>query len=123
MIQIVVPYPPTLNHFYQRSGKRVFRSKEYRDFLGQVGWIWTTSVPGKWSPEGRFSVLLDVYPPDHRKRDLDNVVKPLFDALTLSRAWGDDSQVYAFSVKRRESDKDNPRVEVRIFRGVPKGVF
>ena len=121
MIQFVIPYPPTVNHFYQRSGKRVFRSKEYRDFIGRVGWIWTASAPGNWKTDGRFSVNLEVFPPDYRKRDLDNIVKATFDALTQSCAWRDDSQVEALHVRRRSPDKENPRVVVVIIRGVPKG--
>ena len=121
MIQIVLPYPPTLNHFYQRSGKRVFRSKEYRDFIGRVGWIWKISAPGNWRQEGRIAVNIEVVPPDYRKRDLDNIVKATFDALTRAGAWKDDSQVEALHVRRRSPDKENPRVVVGIFHGVPKG--
>ena len=34
-----------------------------------------------------------LYPPDQRRRDIDNYNKALFDALTLTGVWEDDSQV------------------------------
>ncbi|NBW23084.1 MAG: RusA family crossover junction endodeoxyribonuclease, partial [Caulobacteraceae bacterium] len=35
----------------------------------------------------------EAFPPDKRKRDLDNVLKSLLDALTHANVWDDDSQI------------------------------
>ena len=42
---------------------------------------------------GRLGARVDVYPPDRRKRDLDNVLKAIFDALTHAGVYVDDSQI------------------------------
>jgi crossover junction endodeoxyribonuclease RusA len=52
--------------------------------------------------EGRLSVTVDIYPPDRRKRDLDNVLKALFDGITHAGVWEDDSQIDELHVYRRD---------------------
>jgi crossover junction endodeoxyribonuclease RusA len=47
------------------------------------------------------SVEIDVFPPDKRVRDLDNILKPLLDAMTAAGCWHDDSQVANLRVTRR----------------------
>lgn len=64
------------------------------------------SVPG-FAPlgvramAGPIDVTVDVYPPDRRRRDIDNLQKGLFDALQYARIYGDDSQIERFTVERR----------------------
>jgi len=43
--------------------------------------------------QGDVSVGMVLYPPDRRRRDLDNYRKALWDALTHAGIWEDDSQV------------------------------
>ena len=51
---------------------------------------------------GRLFVRVDVYPPDRRRRDLDNVQKALFDALEHGGAYGDDSQIVKIALEKHE---------------------
>lgn len=41
----------------------------------------------------RLQVWIEAYVPDRRKRDLDNIKKPLLDALTHAGVWNDDCQI------------------------------
>ena len=41
--------------------------------------------------EGPLELLISVAPPNRRRRDSDNFMKPLMDALTRARVWTDDS--------------------------------
>ena len=68
---------------------------------------------------GPVEVSLDVYFPDKRRRDLDNVLKAVMDALN-GVAYQDDSQIVRLKVVRLV-DRDNPRVEVTINPGVGAG--
>jgi crossover junction endodeoxyribonuclease RusA len=43
---------------------------------------------------------LEAYPPDRRKRDIDNLVKPTLDALTKAGVWLDDEQVEELTIRR-----------------------
>ncbi|NBW22487.1 MAG: RusA family crossover junction endodeoxyribonuclease, partial [Caulobacteraceae bacterium] len=40
---------------------------------------------------GSVRVVIEAFPPDRRKRDLDNILKSLLDALTHAGVWEDDS--------------------------------
>ena len=42
---------------------------------------------------GPLRVVIEAFPPDKRKRDLDNVLKSLLDSLTHAGVWEDDSQI------------------------------
>jgi crossover junction endodeoxyribonuclease RusA len=42
---------------------------------------------------GPLRVLLVAHPPDHRRRDIDNIQKPTLDALQHAGVYGDDSQI------------------------------
>lgn len=42
---------------------------------------------------GPVSVVIEAFPPDKRRRDLDNLLKGLFDSLTHAGVWLDDYQV------------------------------
>jgi crossover junction endodeoxyribonuclease RusA len=44
-----------------------------------------------------------VHPPDRRRRDLDNILKALLDALQYGGAYQDDSQIDSLQVVRSKS--------------------
>ncbi len=50
---------------------------------------------------GPLRVEIEVYPPDRRRRDIDNVQKALLDALEHGRAFRDDSQIVELKIERR----------------------
>ncbi|EPR8379442.1 RusA family crossover junction endodeoxyribonuclease [Klebsiella variicola] len=58
-------------------------------------------------------VVIVLYPPDYRRRDLDNYNKALFDALTYAGIWEDDSQVKRMTIEWGENAKGG-RVEITI---------
>lgn len=62
---------------------------------------------------GRVMLDIDACPPDRRRRDIDNLLKPALDALTDAGAWLDDSQVAALSIVRRPPVPGG-RLDVRI---------
>lgn len=97
-----LPYPPTTNTYYRKWNNRMVISARGREFAKQVA-----AVVGKVKPiADRASVTIDLYPPDKRKRDIDNTIKPIFDALTKAGVWVDDSQVDALSVVRNPQAKN-----------------
>lgn len=50
---------------------------------------------------GRVEVLVEAYPPDRRKRDLDNILKPLLDVIEDYGIVEDDEQVDIITIRRR----------------------
>jgi crossover junction endodeoxyribonuclease RusA len=50
---------------------------------------------------GLLVVEVAVYPPDSRRRDIDNVQKALLDALQHGGVYADDSQIVRLTIEKR----------------------
>jgi len=62
---------------------------------------------------GRIALAMDAFPPDHRRRDLDNIQKPVLDALEHAGVYEDDSQIDLLITRRREAVADG-RLTIEI---------
>lgn len=108
-----LPYPPSVNHYWGTRGKVRFIGAAGKAFRQAAMLAWyATKAQGFGN--ARIKVTVEVYPPDRRKRDLDNVLKAAFDALGHARAYEDDSQIDWLSVERKEVRKDAPGLLVTI---------
>jgi crossover junction endodeoxyribonuclease RusA len=79
VIEIELPYPPSVNHYYRNVGPRTLISREGRRYRERVQA--QLAALGIRPLSGRLVVRVEVYPPDNRRRDLDNLQKSLWDAL------------------------------------------
>ncbi len=115
MIEIELPYPPSVNHYWRHVGPRVLISREGRTFRNCVcSLLAQASVRSLASPlSGPLEIQIDVYPPDNRRRDLDNLQKSLLDALQHGGVYFDDSQIVRILIEKRECVADG-KVVVRI---------
>ena len=101
-IILELPWPPSVNHYWRRVGNRTVISKKGREYkaacqrsvLEQLGALPRLSC--------RLSVQVDLYPPDRRRRDIDNSAKALLDGLTTAGVWHDDQQIDELSLLRCE---------------------
>lgn len=105
MIQIQLPWPPTLNSYWtpMRCGAfaKMRVSPDGKLYHDQV----LNTVRAVLGPVGpkmstRLRVELELRPPDRRVRDLDNYCKALLDSLTKADVWVDDSQIDELIVRR-----------------------
>lgn len=90
VITLKLPYPPSINNYYGIKGSRKFIKKEGREFRTVVVDALRTYA---WTHEPlteRLQVWVEVFPPDRRRRDLDNIKKALLDALTHAGIYEDD---------------------------------
>lgn len=60
----------------------------------------TRNLQTKFTSCERLSLTIDAYPPDRRKRDLDNILKSLLDALQHAGIYSDDSQIDILKISR-----------------------
>lgn len=90
-IHLTLPYPPSVNHYWGQSGKRRFIGKKGKEFRDKV--IKIVNCEKISTLFGRLSVTVYLYPPDRRKRDLDNCMKSLLDACEHASCYENDSQI------------------------------
>lgn len=99
-MELELPYPPSINHYWRRAGPRTLISRTGRAFRSEVVAILQKQRRPKLL--GRLGVEVDLYPPDRRRRDVDNVMKSLLDALQQGGVYGDDSQIDELHIRRQE---------------------
>ena len=97
-VNLELPYPPTVNHYYTIARGRKILSKRGRLFKEDSAYL--LSPHKKKILSGRLFVEVIAYPPDKRKRDLDNILKPILDVLGSGLIFEDDSQVDELTIKR-----------------------
>lgn len=74
------------------------------------------NLPRKELPKDiHYSVWVEAYVPDLRKRDMDNIQKALLDAISHSRrVWDDDSQIRDLRTRHAGLQRRNGCVRVHI---------
>jgi len=98
MIELELPYPPSVNHYWRHVGTRVLISRQGRVYREQVSAILAAR---RITPiNGALTVHVKIFPPDRRRRDLDNTQKALLDALGNGGAYGDDSQIEKLVIEK-----------------------
>ena len=96
---LVLPWPPTVNSYWRRVGNRTILSAKARAYRGAaLAACLEQSAPRLGQARVRVSVI--AYPPDRRRRDLDNLHKGVLDALAFARVFDDDSQIDELSIIR-----------------------
>ena len=100
MIELELPLPPSVNHYYRHVGSRTLISREGRAYREKVCAI--LMALGIRPMTGRLDVQVEIYPPDKRRRDIDNVQKALLDALEHAGAYKDDGQIVKLTIEKRD---------------------
>ncbi|MGR4048630.1 RusA family crossover junction endodeoxyribonuclease [Kosakonia cowanii] len=98
-MKLILPFPPSVNTYWRAPNKgplkgrhlisadgRKYQSAACAAIIEQL-----RRLPKPSTEPAAVEILL--FPPDARRRDIDNYNKALFDALTHAGVWEDDSQV------------------------------
>jgi crossover junction endodeoxyribonuclease RusA len=122
-MQITLPYPPSANRIWRAVDGRVILSAEGRGYRHRVASALIDQhaaigfVPGITRPptfDWWFSIEIDAWMPDRRRRDIDNLAKPVIDALKAAGVYRDDSQAVRLVATRRGFEPPNGRLVVTI---------
>lgn len=102
-IDLELPFPPSVNRYW----RHVVIGGKGRTLISADGRVYKLAVSeavnaarSAIGTKDRLSVAIDVYPPENRRRDLDNLLKGLLDSLTSAGVWEDDSQIDELSISR-----------------------
>lgn len=109
MITLSLPYPPTANNLFLNVGKRRVRTKRYDAWLADAAECLRLQRPQPIAGTYKLSVIAER--PDRRARDLDNLLKPISDALKKHGVIEDDSKALALAARW---SSDPPRKDARV---------
>jgi crossover junction endodeoxyribonuclease RusA len=99
---LAIPYPPTGNHATKHAGGRHYTTEAVKRYRMEVATLAMAQDAAK-TLTGPLKVLVEVYPPDNRRRDLDNVFKSAGDAITKAGVWQDDYQICDLRLVRMDT--------------------
>ncbi|EGT4305874.1 hypothetical protein AUM89_10820 [Cronobacter sakazakii] len=98
-MKLTLPFPPSVNTYWRAPNKgplagrhlisangRAYQSDACAAIIEHL-----RKLPKPSSALAAVEIIL--FPPDARRRDIDNYNKALFDALTHAGIWEDDSQI------------------------------
>lgn len=109
-LTVHLPFPPSVNNYTTVARGRKILSARGREYKRQAEFI-----PDIQFGKTPVSVMIDVFEPDKRRRDLDNLLKPILDVLVLSEVMDDDSQVGQIMITRsRSKNQKNGYVIVNV---------
>ena len=111
MVELTLPFPPSINRYWRNVGPRTLISREGRQYRKSV----CSQLAGRFRQPmtSTLEVELHLYPPDRRRRDWDNFQKAIWDALQHAGVYRDDSQTKKATVEMDEPD-GHARAEVTI---------
>jgi crossover junction endodeoxyribonuclease RusA len=89
-----LPFPPTVNTYWRNYRGRTVLSARGRNYKKKVYEDLSEERTLLKTPlTGRLRVVACLYPPDRRRRDVDNYSKGLLDAIGEAKIYEDDSQI------------------------------
>src|SRR5674476_910299 len=110
MVELQLPYPPSANHLWIRARRGMRRSERYLAWLHTAGWKVKQQRPQK--VHGLYKLSIQASRPDKRRRDIDNLIKPISDLLQTIGLVRDDCDCEMVSARWvTTGDGVNVRIE------------
>lgn len=91
-MSFTLPYPPSINNYYGRWGKKVYVKDHVKVYKTIVLYTIKPKITVVYG-DAFVRVDLDIYPPDHRWRDIDNLFKCTFDVIQMLGIVNNDRQI------------------------------
>lgn len=110
-VVLELPWPPSLNRYWRRAGTHMHISNEGRSYRQAVAWA--ARLHCSFGRQ-RVAVEIQAFPPDSRRRDLDNTLKVVCDGLQAGRLIEDDSQIDDLRIVRGPMRKGEGAILVTV---------
>ena len=99
-----MPWPPSVNRYYRTVNGRMLISAEGRKYRKQVAEWCLVNRFNRWGGL-RLEIKILACPPDRRRRDLDNLLKAMLDAMEHAGIYENDSQIDDLRITRGPVEK------------------
>jgi crossover junction endodeoxyribonuclease RusA len=97
-----LPFPPSLNSYYTKTRNGVYLSTKGRAFQSSGILSIKEQLSGHPIIDVPIHLVIVLYPPDRKSRDLDNYIKPIQDCIQNSGILVNDNLVNQLEVFRGE---------------------
>lgn len=112
MTVLELPFPISVNAMYRSVKGRNILSKQARQWKEQAGWMIAAQKAQKH--KGPVSIEMAFTPPDKRRRDADNFVKIVLDALVTRGVVEDDNTTIIRDRRERWGAPDKQKAGVKV---------
>lgn len=96
--EFTLPFPPSVNRYW-RLGRGHFH-------VSPAGQLYRRKVKAACyqqkikKVDGELKLVIDIYPPDKRRRDIDNICKAVLDCLEHAKIYDNDYQISELILRR-----------------------
>ena len=111
-ITLTLPFPPSVNNYTAIVHGRKILSKRGREWQKQAEADLLMQKPGRIA--GEFEIEIEYVQPDRRRRDVDNLNKPILDALVKAGITSDDSDCIRMTATKQPADKNKAGAYITI---------
>jgi crossover junction endodeoxyribonuclease RusA len=112
MIELTLPWPPSVNRYWRTFQGRMIISAEGRAYRKAVA-DQVLIQRGAKNLAGKLVVEIEAWRPDNRRRDLDNLLKAALDGCTHAGVWEDDSNIVDLRIYWAEHIGGMLKIKVR----------
>jgi len=110
--ELIFPFPPSLNTYWRHNRGRTHISTEGKKYRNTVAMM--CRIENIKTIEGNVKVKISAIRPDNRRRDLDNLLKVVLDAMQHGGIYKDDSQIVDLSIRWAIPVEFSPRLKVEV---------
>lgn len=104
ILKFEIPYPPSINHYYKYTPGRIVLGAKGTQYRRDAFWL--LHKHRNHCKDKRLAVTINLFPPDKRRRDIDNVLKCLLDSIQHAGVYDDDNQIEMLTIIRRNVVKN-----------------
>lgn len=97
--ELILPYPPSVNHYWKRGKNGIHLTPRARLFREDVAICALDFLRAYKTLRCPIEIEIFAHPPDGKLRDLDNILKATLDSLTHAAVIADDSQIKKLTIE------------------------
>jgi crossover junction endodeoxyribonuclease RusA len=113
VVRLTLPWPPSVNSCWRNINGRIIISRKARAYKLLIQKL--TKPIDHICLQGRLFMNILVYPPDKRKRDIDNLIKIVADSLQDAKYYMNDSQIDKIIIERMPTIFPKGKLEVELY--------